>query len=70
VSPNAYQVESDEELTVALEQLSATAGCISQVLTKRDATVAPEPALHRAWLRTQKLLGVVVRQLEEMAYAG
>ena len=66
----ALCVESDAQLTVALEQLTALAGCICRSLERRDATVTPAPELELAWSRAQTSLTAAAQQLEEAAHAG
>lgn len=66
----AYCLESDEQLTHALEQLIALVGCICRGIDRRDATVPLAPALQIACSRAQSSLATAVQYLDEVADAG
>lgn len=66
----AYCVESDEQLTDALDQLTALSGCICRGIERRDRTVERQPTLQRAWSRAREILATTARILEEAVHAG
>ena len=66
----AYCLESDEQLSRALEHLTALAGCICRGLERRDPTVALAPSLQIAWSQAQTSLATAAQYLEEAVHAG
>lgn len=66
----AYCLESDEQLTFALEHLTALAGCICRGLERRDPTIALEPSLQITWSRAQTSLATTAQYLEEAGHVG
>ena len=65
-----YYLDSDEQLTAALDQLTALLGCICRGLERRDARVAVGPTLQSAWSRAQSSLATAAEHLKEAGNAG
>lgn len=66
----SYYLESDTQLTVALDHVTALLGCICRGLERRDAMVARGPALQRACSRARSGIATAALLLQEAGNAG
>ena len=67
---SAQAIESDDQLSRALDELTALSSCICRGLARRDPQVQPNELLQAAWSRARTSVTTTAHYLEERAHAG